>query len=183
MLGNSPRGQGERILESPVERVGPECPSGDVNVNLLLYSIRRARHRARTATPHCGADSMPDDRIQIVEYNPAWPSEFTSEARLIRAMLGQLVLRIDHVGSTAIPGLGAKPIIDIQISVASLQPIAAFDDLLELIGYTHIRVGEFDTVYPFYQRPAEWQPTHHILCRHGSRELIHPVSRDYLRDH
>ena len=128
---------------------------------------------------------MPVDRIQIVEYSTLWPSQFGEEAAMIGAVLGLLAQRIEHVGSTAVPGLAAKPVIDIQVSVARLQPRGAFDDLLGRIGYTHIDVGEFDAVYPFYQRPDDWPTTHHLhLCRVGSaEELSHLVFRDYLRDH
>ena len=128
---------------------------------------------------------MPVDHIQIVEYDPEWPSQYRVEAAIIGAILGGLALRVDHVRSTAVPGLAAKPVIDIQVSVASPQPRGAFDELLALIGYTHIDVGEFDAVYPFYQRPDGWPTTHHLhLCRVGSaEELNHLVFRDYLRDH
>jgi GrpB-like predicted nucleotidyltransferase (UPF0157 family) len=128
---------------------------------------------------------MAVDCIRIVEYEPAWPSQYRAEAAIIGAILGGLALRVDHVGSTAVPGLAAKPVIDIQVSVASLQPRGAFDDLLARIGYTHVDVGEFDAVYPFYQRPDDWPTTHHLhLCRVGSaEELNHLVFRDYLRDH
>ncbi len=128
---------------------------------------------------------MPVDRIQIVEYSPLWPSQFGEEAGVIGAVLGTLARRIDHVGSTAVPGLAAKPVIDIQVSVASLQPGGAFDNLLARIGYTHLDVGEFDAVYPFYQRPDDWPTTHHLhLCRvESAEELKHLVFRDYLRNH
>lgn len=127
---------------------------------------------------------MPADRIHIATYDPAWPAQFKAEAAIIRAVLGLLALRIDHVGSTAVPGLGAKPVIDIQVSVTSLQRREAYEEPLARIGYTHIDVGAFDAVYPFCQRPDEWPTTHHVhLCRAGSREeLTHLVFRDYLRD-
>lgn len=128
---------------------------------------------------------MPGDHIQIVPYEHSWPSDFQAEGAVIGAVLGDLALRIEHVGSTAVPGLGAKPVIDIQVSVASLQPLVAYDELLARIGYTHVYVGEFDSVYPFYQRPDEWPTTHHVhLCRLGSvEELTHLAFRDYLRQH
>lgn len=59
----------------------------------------------------------------VVEYDPAWPELFAALAREVRAALGGVALRIDHVGSTAVPGLAAKPIIDVQISVASFEPL------------------------------------------------------------
>ena len=56
--------------------------------------------------------------LEVVPYDPTWPTMFEVEAHRIRTALGQLALRLDHLGSTSIPGLGAKPIIDIQVSVA-----------------------------------------------------------------
>jgi GrpB-like predicted nucleotidyltransferase (UPF0157 family) len=65
----------------------------------------------------------PSGPIEIAPYDPGWPGLFEAEAARLRAALKTLALRIDHHGSTAVPGLSAKPIIDIQISVANLQPI------------------------------------------------------------
>ena len=67
-----------------------------------------------------------ENRIEIVAYDTGWPAAFEAEAARLRAALQGLALRIDHHGSTAIPGLGAKPIIDIQISVATLQPLSMY---------------------------------------------------------
>jgi GrpB-like predicted nucleotidyltransferase (UPF0157 family) len=77
----------------------------------------------------------PTTKIEIVPYDPAWPAAFEAEATRLRAALGGIALRIDHNGSTAGSGLGAKPIIDIQISVAALQPLSAYGAALEAIGY------------------------------------------------
>ena len=60
--------------------------------------------------------------IEIVPYNPNWPSEFNRIAADIRAALGDLALRIDHIGSTSVPGLAAKDIIDVQVTVADFAP-------------------------------------------------------------
>ena len=66
----------------------------------------------------------PDERFfEIVPYDPRWPTEFELEAVRIHRALGPLALRIDHNGSTAVPGLAAKPVIDIQVSVAALTPL------------------------------------------------------------
>ena len=79
---------------------------------------------------------MPNDEneLEIVAYDPDWPAAFEAEAIRLRSAPGALALRIDHNGSTSITGLSAKPIIDIQVSVASLQPIAAYDERLRAIG-------------------------------------------------
>ena len=63
--------------------------------------------------------------MMIVPYDPRWPAEFEAERDRIQMALGALALRIDHHGSTAVPGLAAKPIIDIQVSVERLHPIEA----------------------------------------------------------
>ena len=63
--------------------------------------------------------------VEIVAYDPAWPARFAEVGRELRAGLGEVARRIDHIGATAVPGLAAKPIIDLQISVADLQPVGA----------------------------------------------------------
>ncbi len=123
--------------------------------------------------------------ITIFPYDISWPVLFSIEAASIRETLGALALRVEHVGSTAVPGLAAKPVIDIQISVATLEPLSVYFQLLDHIGYTHVPLGEFDLVYPFFQKPATSPSTYHIhLCAIGSElELRHLAFRDYLRDH
>jgi len=121
--------------------------------------------------------------LKIVPYDDAWPSLFETEAAAIRATLGKLALRVEHVGSTSVPKLAAKPVIDIQVSVAALDPLATHSVPLAHIGYTHIPLGTFDLVYPFFQKPADWPSTHHVhLCVVGSElERRHLAFRDYLR--
>ena len=123
--------------------------------------------------------------IEIVFYLAAWPDEFTVEAMRIRSHLRDRALRIDHVGSTAVPGLSAKPIIDIQISVASLTPRGLFTQDMAALGYSHLDLGDFDLVYPYFRRPDEWPHTHHVhICEHGGeQERRHLAFRDYLRRH
>jgi GrpB-like predicted nucleotidyltransferase (UPF0157 family) len=122
--------------------------------------------------------------ITITAYDPAWPTMFEREAARLRENLGGLALRIEHVGSTAVPGLAAKPVIDIQISVASLaSDVGACTALLADAGYAHVDLGAFDKVYPFFQRPAIWPSTHHVhLCDAGKeQEWRHLTFRDHLR--
>ena len=121
--------------------------------------------------------------IVIVPYDPAWPALFASEAAGIRESFGSHAERIEHVGSTAVPGLAAKPVIDIQVSVRSLASRVLFHGLLEQLGYTHFPLGDFDLVYPFFKRPASWPSTHHVhLCVSGSvQERDHIAFRDHLR--
>ena len=121
--------------------------------------------------------------IVIAPYDPAWPLLFDDEAACIREVFGPRALRIDHVGSTAVPGLAAKPVIDIQVSVQSLDKRQLHKELLQQLGYTHFPLGDFDLVYPFFKRPLSWPSTHHVhLCEIGSvQERDHLAFRDYLR--
>ncbi len=130
---------------------------------------------------------MPDQEdkpLEIVPYDPAWPAAFEAEALRLRAALGTLAVRIDHNGSTAVPGLGAKPIVDIQVSVVALQPIEAFRDRLDAIGYVHVPDPD-DSFCPFFHRPHHWPHSHHVhLVESGGAEERRTLAfRDYLRDH
>jgi GrpB-like predicted nucleotidyltransferase (UPF0157 family) len=121
--------------------------------------------------------------LKIEPYDPAWPALFEDEAARLRRALGPAALRIEHVGSTAVPGLAAKAVIDIQVSVASLEPAAPLAEALKALGYTFVSLGDFDKVYPFFTKPAAWQSTHHVhLCVvGGEQEARHPAFRDALR--
>lgn len=123
--------------------------------------------------------------ITIAAYDPEWPMLFESEAERIRHSLGELALRVDHVGSTSVAGLAAKPTIDIQVSVVSLEPLSTFLGSLAALGYVHVPLGPFDHVYPYFCTPAAWPHSHHIhLCEAGSeQERNHLVFRNHLRRH
>lgn len=123
--------------------------------------------------------------IGIVAYDDAWPALFDAEAACILGVMGSLALRVEHVGSTSVLGLAAKSVIDIQVSVATLENLSMYSEPLGRLGYNHIPLGLFDAVYPFFQKPAESPSTHHIhLCVSGAeQERRHLAFRDYLRDH
>lgn len=123
-------------------------------------------------------------KLEIVPYDLSWPAAFTAEAIRLRRALGTMGLRVDHNGSTSIPGLSAKPIIDIQISVAALQPIEIYGQRLQTIGYTHVPHPD-DSFCPFFHRPAQWPHSHHVhvVQSGGAEERRTLAFRDYLRDH
>ena len=77
------------------------------------------------------------DPITVVSYDPAWPEIFGQLGTQLRAALGGVALRIDHIGSTAVPGLAAKPIVDVQISVERLEPVEPFRLPLEAAGFRY----------------------------------------------
>jgi GrpB-like predicted nucleotidyltransferase (UPF0157 family) len=129
-------------------------------------------------------DRMPlEDSIIISPYDPAWPRTFEAEAKRIESALGAAAMRIDHVGSTAVPGLAAKPVIDIQLSVRVLHPLEPHLLPLVALGYTHVPHPD-DASYPFLHRPSDWPHSHHIhLCEAGgSEERRNLAFRDFLRE-
>ena len=124
------------------------------------------------------------ETLVIVPYDPSWPHAFAAERDRIAGALGTIALRIDHNGSTSVPGLAAKPIIDIQISVARIHPMDAYRPTLVQLGYTHVPHAD-DVVCPFFHRPATWPFTHHVhvVEAGGDEERRTLAFRDYLRDH
>jgi GrpB-like predicted nucleotidyltransferase (UPF0157 family) len=102
----------------------------------------------------------------------------------IAQMLGKAAVRIEHNGSTAVPGLEAKPVIDIQVSVERLQPIRTYAEPLLTLGYVHVPHAD-DAVCPFFHRPREWPHSHHVhVVEFGSEEERRTLAfRDFLREH
>jgi GrpB-like predicted nucleotidyltransferase (UPF0157 family) len=123
------------------------------------------------------------DRIVLTPYDPAWPSLFAELGAAMRTALGPVAIRIDHIGSTAIPGLAAKPIIDVQVSVAALDPVEAYRDPLERLGYVFRAANPDLSKRYFREKPGE-RRTHIHVRRAGSwSEQFALLFRDYLRTH
>lgn len=126
-------------------------------------------------------------RVTIVEYDDAWPGRFATEAAMIRDALGPVAVRVDHVGSTSVPGLGAKPIVDIQVSVTALQPMAPYREPLRSIGYEYFEWLNEDGIddYPYFAKPPDEPRSFHIhVAEAGSHhERRHLAFRDWLRAH
>jgi GrpB-like predicted nucleotidyltransferase (UPF0157 family) len=122
--------------------------------------------------------------IEVVPYNPAWPALFEEERRRIEAALGGWVQgSIEHVGSTSVPGLAAKPVIDIMVGVANLEEArGAFDDVASL-GYLYAPYKS-DFMH-WFCKPSEAVRTHHLyLMEPGHPEWeAHIAFRDHLRTH
>jgi GrpB-like predicted nucleotidyltransferase (UPF0157 family) len=132
--------------------------------------------------------------IEIVPYRTTWPDEFHALGAPIRQALGELALRIDHIGSTSVPGLAAKDIIDIQITVQSLEP--AVERALNQLGYLravqitqdHIPPGGSERANDwrkwFFRPPADQRRTNLHVRLIGSANQRYPLLfRDYLCAH
>ena len=82
-------------------------------------------------------------QIELVDYDPAWPGLFAREAERIRAALGERAVLLEHTGSTSVPGLAAKPIIDMTLAVPDSSDEESYAPALEAAGYV-LRIREPD---------------------------------------
>ena len=131
------------------------------------------------------------EHVDIVPYNPDWPLLFMEEKKcLLSCLPNELIKRIEHFGSTSVPGLAAKPIIDMLVEVTSLEEVKRdVVPVLESKGYDYFwRPSWGDDVPPFYawfiKRDMNGNRTHHIHMveddfEHWDRLLF----RDYLVEH
>jgi len=122
------------------------------------------------------------DPILIEPYDPAWPTQFASIATRLRETLGERALRIDHIGSTAVPGLAAKPVLDIQISVGALEPVALYADGLARAGFRWRADNPDRTKRYFREGPAMARTHVHVRAAGSWSEQLSLLFRDYLRD-
>ena len=121
--------------------------------------------------------------IEIHDYSPKWPEEFKAIGKELRKALGEVALRIDHIGSTSVPGLAAKPIIDIQISVSSLDPVEPFLKPMESLGYVWRKNNGEKTKEYFREKPGN-RRTHVHTRKLGSwHQQFALLFRDYIRIH
>ena len=125
--------------------------------------------------------------IKVSDYDPAWPRMFAEESAKLRAVLGRLVVEIEHIGSTAVPGLPAKPVIDLLVGVSSLeQARARCIKPLQALGYDYI--PEYEAFLPgglFFRRMSSAGVGHHLHVMEPAnprwKRLV--VFRDHLRAH
>ncbi len=123
-------------------------------------------------------------KVRVVPYNPVWKLEFEREADSIAEILGDLLVSIHHIGSTAVEGLCAKPIIDIMPVVTDVEKVDDFDESFRKSGYECM--GEFGIPGRRYYRKGGDDRTHQIhIFGMTDKENIerHLAVRDYLRKH
>jgi GrpB-like predicted nucleotidyltransferase (UPF0157 family) len=133
---------------------------------------------------HPSLDERFDPAVRIVEYDPAWAESAGGEMARIVGAVGEAVVRLDHVGSTAVPGLAAKPIVDLQLSVADIDARSLYVGALEGLGYL-FAPDPASPDFHFFGLPAARPRTHHLhVCGAESEdERRHLAVRDYLRAH
>ncbi len=121
--------------------------------------------------------------VIVVDYDPAWPARFEALRSRIAEAVREIALAIEHVGSTSVPGLAAKPVIDMTVVVASRDDIPATIERLAVIGYRH-RGDLGITGREAFHAPAGL-PDHRLyVCAEDSAALAnHLALRDWLRSH
>jgi len=122
-------------------------------------------------------------KIELVPYCSEWPVVFEQEKDDLLNVLDQVVVKIYHIGSTAVEGLAAKPIIDIMLSVKSLTDLDACQEKIEALGYEAL--GEFGIEGRRYYRKGGDNRTHqiHAFQQSDAHLIRHLAFRDYLRCH
>jgi putative glutamine amidotransferase len=140
-----------------------------------------ARIRGSKAEHHGVGRTRP---YRIADADATWPERYEQEAIRLRTALGDQVVRIDHIGSTSVPGLAAKPVIDISVGLVSMEPRSAYLPALDGLGYRTV-LDPSEPDHEFASRDIDGERDFHVhLCRAGSRyERRHLAFRDWLRDH
>lgn len=125
---------------------------------------------------------MASYQIEIVPYDPGWPAAYEKEVHRLHSAIGHNVVRFEHMGSSSVPGLAAKPIIDISAAVQSLAEAPELFPLLERLGYQPIPQDSPDR-YDLWLQPGEGPPTHILHFMEADSEAwIRPlIFRNALR--
>lgn len=127
---------------------------------------------------------VPKNSVELCPYDPSWKEEFEKEKKILKKVLGDYALDIQHVGSTSIPGLSAKPIIDIAVAVGSLDVLYKLIPILTEAGYGVKNYIE-DKGEVLASKGGEEYNTHfvHIEVKGGNYWNNHILFRDYLITH
>jgi GrpB-like predicted nucleotidyltransferase (UPF0157 family) len=127
---------------------------------------------------------MINRKVEVTAYEPTWPELLEAEAGRLKAALGKIVIAIHHIGSTAIPGMAAKPIIDILMEVDDIELMDGYNPVMQGLGY--IPKGENGIAgRRFFIKGSETVHSHHVhIFQQGDKNIKrHLVFRDYLRMH
>ncbi len=123
-------------------------------------------------------------KIEVVPYNPDWPRLYSAEAERIAAALGGEMTAIHHIGSTAIPGIKAKPVLDFLVAVPRIERVDELNDSMVVLGYEPR--GEYGIPgRRFFIKHTAGMRTHHVhIFQNGNPEITRHLNfRDYLRAH
>ncbi|MFI5735587.1 GrpB family protein [Kribbella sp. NPDC051587] len=126
---------------------------------------------------------MGEHAIHIEPYDADWLRQFAALGERLRGALGDVALRIDHIGSTAVPGLAAKPVIDVQVSVEALEPVTPYREPLQGLGFVY-RADNVERTKRYFREAPGAHRTHIHVRKEGSFSQQFPLLlRDFLRTH
>jgi GrpB-like predicted nucleotidyltransferase (UPF0157 family) len=125
-------------------------------------------------------------RVIVVPYDPEWPRCFDQERAVLDAVFAGSGAALEHVGSTAVPGLGAKPVIDVMAGLTQLAEAEDRIPALEAAGYEYVQ--KYEEALPerrYFRKPRPGPSTYHLHCvvRGSDFWVRHLAFRDYLRAH
>lgn len=125
-----------------------------------------------------------DKPVIIENYNAAWSKEYEQEKKKLLKVLDGMITDIEHIGSTSVKGLGAKPILDIMVGVDDLEEVNQLIIPLEKMGYEYVIRKEFPN-RRFFRKGAWRAGTHHLhFYKYKSEEWNNQILfRDYLKEH
>ena len=145
--------------------------------------ITSGRVSAKVARTNCVESVVRE--ILVVPYSPEWPATFEKEAGLLSQALGTAAAKIHHIGSTSIPGIFAKPIIDILVEASSIDEVDARSEEMEAIGFEVL--GESGIPGRRYFRKCSYAGLRlchvHIFASDSENAKRHIAFRDYLLAH
>ncbi|MFH1631798.1 MAG: GrpB family protein [bacterium] len=124
-------------------------------------------------------------KVQLADYNPEWAELFQIEKAAIQNALGDTTVETEHIGSTAIPGMTAKPIMDLMVAVSSIDDFEQFTPALEKVGYKFMRDNRDELEHVLYVKGSEENRTHYLKLTTVDTGFWreHIMFRDYLIDH
>ena len=124
------------------------------------------------------------DKVVLVPYQSVWAQRFEREKVRLEEVIGEHILDIQHIGSTAVPGLSAKPILDIGVAVENFEKASALVSPIEKLGYTYRGENGIPRRHYFVKGPPNKKTCHlHMFEEVDEEWATHLLFRDYLRTH
>jgi GrpB-like predicted nucleotidyltransferase (UPF0157 family) len=128
---------------------------------------------------------MKPERVIIVPYDPEWPRRFQEERAILEEIFAAPIV-IEHIGSTSVPGLGGKPIVDVMVGMSDLTEAEKRTAALQSVGYDYVK--EYETQIPdrrYFRKPRVVPRAIHLHCvvKEGVFWSRHLAFRNYLRAH
>lgn len=122
--------------------------------------------------------------VKLNPYNPKWKELFETEKQLLLKTFGSIIISIEHIGSTAVPGMASKPIIDIDIGIESLEIAQSMEEEFKKLGYERRQTQEENKWEELYVKGPEENRTHYLHmmtynCVHWKNDILF---RNYLRN-